>query len=151
MAEGAKHERQAGASGPHIGHPLSRWGRRRRGGGPLENNGLELRRPSVNVRNSVLTAPPAKPLATRRPKVPPATSYTFALFSIKNASVVIPLLIPQPDWDNYHYKIPGQIPYLILRFSGFDSASGSVPVNVEHGCARGARATPRPSAVSAEP
>jgi hypothetical protein len=27
---------------------------------------------------------PAKPLAARRPKVPPATSYTFALFSIKN-------------------------------------------------------------------
>ena len=27
---------------------------------------------------------PAKPLAVRRPKVPPATSYTFALFSIKN-------------------------------------------------------------------
>jgi hypothetical protein len=26
---------------------------------------------------------PAKPLAARRPKVPPATSYTFALFSIK--------------------------------------------------------------------
>jgi hypothetical protein len=100
---------------------------------------------------TLLTAPPAKPLATRRPKVPPATSYTCALFSIKNASVVIPLLIPQSDWDKYHYKIPGQIPYLILRFSGFDSASGSVPVNVEHGCARGARATPRPSAVSAEP
>jgi hypothetical protein len=27
---------------------------------------------------------PAKPLAARRPKEPPATSYTFALFSIKN-------------------------------------------------------------------
>jgi hypothetical protein len=35
-------------------------------------------------RNSPYGTVPAKPLAARRPKVPPATSYTFALFSIKN-------------------------------------------------------------------
>jgi len=58
----------------------------------LENNGLENRPPSANFA-TLLTAPgkaARRSSAARRPKVPPATkvpsatSYTFALFSIKN-------------------------------------------------------------------
>jgi len=54
----------------------------------LENNGLELRRPSANFWQLYLRHPAngqsRSPVAARRPKVPPATSYTFALFSILN-------------------------------------------------------------------
>ena len=48
--------------------------------------------------------------------------------------VFIPVLIPQPDWDKYHFFL-GLIPYFILRVAGFDSASGPIPVNIPH-CAR---------------
>jgi hypothetical protein len=41
--------------------------------------------PSVNSA-ILLTAPAAKPLAARRPKVPPATSHTFALFFLLKTS-----------------------------------------------------------------
>jgi len=44
--------------------------------------------------------------------------------------VFIPDLIPQPDWDKYHFF--GMIPYLILRVTAFDFASGLIPVNIEH-------------------
>ena len=56
----------------------------------LENNGLENRPPSAN--SQLYLRHPAKPLAARRPKVPPTTSYTFALFSLKTifvASVLV--------------------------------------------------------------
>jgi hypothetical protein len=46
----------------------------------LENNGLENRPPSAN--SQLYLRHPAKPLAARRPKVPPPTSHTFALFSL---------------------------------------------------------------------
>jgi len=45
----------------------------------LENNGLENRPPSAN--SQLYLRHPAKPLAARRSNVPPATSYTFAIFS----------------------------------------------------------------------
>jgi hypothetical protein len=43
-----------------------------------------------------------------------------------------PLLIPQPDWDKIPLFIFGIIPYLILRVTGFDSASGPIPGNGKH-------------------
>ena len=46
----------------------------------LETNRLENRPPSAN--SQLFLRPLAKPLAARRPKVPPPTSYTFALFSL---------------------------------------------------------------------
>ena len=44
-----------------------------------KNNGLENRPPSAN--SQLYLRHPAKPLAARRSNVPPATSYTFAIFS----------------------------------------------------------------------
>ena len=45
--------------------------------------------------------------------------------------VFIPDLIPQPDWDKCHF-FSGMIPYVILRVTAFDFASGLIPVNIEH-------------------
>jgi hypothetical protein len=53
---------------------------------------------------------------------------TLTLPQLRARKVVfIPLLISQPDWDKYHFF--GSIPYLILRVTGFDFASGPIPVN----------------------
>jgi hypothetical protein len=89
----------------------------------LENNGLELRRPLPRPISQLSLRHPAKPLAARRPKVSPATSYTFALFSIKNIH-----FITRPQSRHRSTHASGRRPAAALPRPGAASGWGTTHI-----------------------